>query len=136
MTGSLVFSLHARPAGKPAVDAPDALTVVTLFLWAGNKDGSTLVTIEAAQPAAMPAGRGFIHLFFTVHPVHSLLSIPCNPGKALFFIRKLRFRIPPYSQTIFLKKVTPALLPPAPYCIRERTCRDAECRKGEQGGWR
>ena len=131
---SVVLPLHARPAGKPAVDAPDALAVVTFFLGAGDKDGPALVTIETAQPAAMPAGRGFIHLFFTVHPVHVSRSISCDPGGVSFFIWEIAVPVSIILPNLFLKKGTPALLLPAPYRIGERTCRNAECRTGEQGG--
>jgi len=48
------------PAGIPAVDAPHAITVAALLRRLGDHHSAGPVTVDAAQPAAVPAGFRYI----------------------------------------------------------------------------
>jgi hypothetical protein len=57
---SVTLSFWPGPAGKPAINAANTLTIPARSFWRYDKDNAGLVTIQAAYPAAMSTRGGNI----------------------------------------------------------------------------
>lgn len=67
VTGSVALTFWGGPAGEPAIDAANTLTVGALSFGSGDKNRAGLIAIGAAEPATMPALCRFKRFFRKCH---------------------------------------------------------------------
>lgn len=63
----IILSLEPGPTGKPAVNASDTITMMTLPFRCKNSNDSGLVAIQTSQPATVTTGRRFIDWMLVNH---------------------------------------------------------------------